>query len=103
MPAEFKGWMLMSASTRSGHWRNEPDLFAVVWIAASIEEPAVIRAILGHFEKHGAMEEAHYRPPAHAPHAAAACAAGHKAYPERSRRTEGENETTTRCGREPQG
>ncbi|MDQ3287087.1 MAG: hypothetical protein M3Q42_02290 [Pseudomonadota bacterium] len=33
-------------------------------IVASIEDPAVIRAILGNFEKHGAMEEAHYRPPA---------------------------------------
>ncbi len=33
-----------------------------VQIVASIEEPTVIRAILGHFAKHGALEEAHYRP-----------------------------------------
>lgn len=45
-----------------------------VRIVASIEDPAVIRAILGHFEKHGAIEQAHYRPPARAPPAAAACA-----------------------------
>ena len=61
-----------------------------VRIVASIEEPAVIRAILGHFAKHGAMEEAHYRPPATKPILS-------------GRRAEGENETTTRCGREPQG
>jgi hypothetical protein len=47
---------------------------AAVRIVASIEDPAVIRAILGHFEKHDAMEQAHYRPPARAPPAAAACA-----------------------------
>ena len=45
-----------------------------VRIVASIEEPNAIRAILGHFEKHGALEQAHYRPPARAPPAAAACA-----------------------------
>jgi hypothetical protein len=45
-----------------------------VRIVASIEEPNAIRAILGHFEKHGAPEQAHYRPPARAPPAAAACA-----------------------------
>ena len=33
-----------------------------VRIVASIEEPTAIRAILAHFEKHGAMEEAYYRP-----------------------------------------
>ncbi len=33
-----------------------------VRIVASIEEPTAIRAILAHFEKHDAMEEAHYRP-----------------------------------------
>ena len=38
-----------------------------VRIVASIEEPTAIRAILAHFEKHGAREEAHYRPAAHAP------------------------------------
>jgi hypothetical protein len=43
-----------------------------VRIVASIEEPAAIRAILGHFEKHAALEEAHYRPPARAPPAEAA-------------------------------
>jgi hypothetical protein len=43
-----------------------------VRIVASIEDPAAIRAILGHFEKHGALEQAHYRPPARAPPAAAA-------------------------------
>lgn len=40
-------------------------------IFASIEEPAVIRVILAHFEKHGAREEAHYRPAARAPPAEA--------------------------------
>ncbi|WP_291214331.1 transposase [Dokdonella sp.] len=43
-----------------------------VRIVASIEEPAVVRAILAHFEKHGAREAAHYRPAARAPPAAAA-------------------------------
>ena len=43
-----------------------------VRIVASIEEPTAIRAILGHFAKHGALEEAHYRPAARAPPAAAA-------------------------------
>ncbi|MBX3701962.1 MAG: IS91 family transposase, partial [Dokdonella sp.] len=38
-----------------------------VRIVASIEEPAAIRAILAHFEKHGAREDAHYRPAARAP------------------------------------
>ncbi|EME0887471.1 transposase, partial [Pseudomonas aeruginosa] len=38
-----------------------------VRIVASIEEPAAIRAILGHFVKQGAREEAHYRPAARAP------------------------------------
>ena len=43
-----------------------------VRIVASIEEPAAIRAILAHFAKHGALEQAHYRPAARAPPAAAA-------------------------------
>ncbi len=41
-----------------------------VRIVASIEEPTAIRAIraiLAHFEKHGALEQAHYRPAARAP------------------------------------
>lgn len=42
-------------------------------IVASIEEPNAIRAILAHFEKHGALNRAYYRPPARAPPAAAAC------------------------------
>ena len=33
-----------------------------VRIVASIEEPTAIRAILAHFEKHGALQKAHYRP-----------------------------------------
>ena len=33
-----------------------------VRIVASIEEPTVIRAILAHFEKRGAMQQAHYGP-----------------------------------------
>ena len=33
-----------------------------VRIVASIEEPTAIRAILSHFEKHGALEQAPYRP-----------------------------------------
>jgi hypothetical protein len=43
-----------------------------VKIVASVEEPQAIRAILAHFEKHGALEEAHYRPAARAPPAEAA-------------------------------
>ncbi|MCO7059274.1 IS91 family transposase, partial [Pseudomonas juntendi] len=42
-----------------------------VRIVASIEEPAAIRAILGHFVKQGALEQAHYRPAARAPPPAA--------------------------------
>ena len=42
-----------------------------VRIVASIEEPTAIRAILAHFEKHGALEQAHYRPAARAPPPAA--------------------------------
>ena len=33
-----------------------------VKIVASVEEPNTIRAILAHFDKHGALENAHYRP-----------------------------------------
>jgi hypothetical protein len=43
-----------------------------VRIVASIEDPAVIRAILTHFEKHGALKEARCRPAARAPPAATA-------------------------------
>ena len=43
-----------------------------VRIVASIEEPKAIRAILAHFEKHGALEEAHYRPAPRGPPAVAA-------------------------------
>jgi hypothetical protein len=43
-----------------------------VRIVASIEEPNAIRAILAHFAKHGALEEAHYRPGPRGPPAAAA-------------------------------
>ena len=45
-----------------------------VRIVASIEDPAAIRAILGHFEKHGAMEEAHDRPRPRGPPAVAKAA-----------------------------
>jgi hypothetical protein len=41
-------------------------------IVASVEEPTAIRAILDHFEKHGALEPAHHRPAPRAPPAAAA-------------------------------
>jgi len=41
-------------------------------IVASVEEPTAIRAILAHFEKHGALQKAHYRPAACAPPAVAA-------------------------------
>ncbi|MFN7551523.1 MAG: hypothetical protein ACK59R_12530 [Pseudomonadota bacterium] len=41
-------------------------------IVASIEEPKAIRAILVHFAKHGARDEAHYRPGLHRSPAAAA-------------------------------
>ena len=43
-----------------------------VKIVASVEEPTAIRAILAHFEKHGALEHAHYRPGPRGPPAAAA-------------------------------
>lgn len=43
-----------------------------VRIVASIEEPNAIRATHGHFEKHGALETAHYRPEPRGPPAAAA-------------------------------
>jgi len=43
-----------------------------VRIVASFEEPTAIRAILAHFEKHGALQKAHYRPAARAPPAVAA-------------------------------
>lgn len=39
-----------------------------VRIVASIEEPNAIRAILPHFPKHGALEEAHYRPRSRSAH-----------------------------------
>jgi hypothetical protein len=42
-----------------------------VKIVASVEDPQAIRAILDHFEKHGAREQAHYRPEARGPPAAA--------------------------------
>jgi len=41
-------------------------------IVASIEQPTAIRAILAHFEKHGALQKAHYRPAPRAPPAVAA-------------------------------
>jgi hypothetical protein len=37
-------------------------LTPAVRIVASIDKPAAIRAILGHFAKHGALGTAHYRP-----------------------------------------
>ena len=43
-----------------------------LWIVVSIEQPPVIRAILAHFEKHGALEKVHYRQAARAPPADAA-------------------------------
>ena len=43
-----------------------------VKIVASVEEPTAIRAVLAHFEKHGALEQAHYRPGPRGPPAAAA-------------------------------
>lgn len=43
-----------------------------VRVVVSIEEPAAILAIIAHFGKHAALEQAHYRPAAHAPPTAAA-------------------------------
>jgi hypothetical protein len=43
-----------------------------VRIVASIEEPKAIQAILAHFAKHGALDEAHYRPGPRGPPAKAA-------------------------------
>jgi len=43
-----------------------------VRIVASIEEPTAIRAILAHFAKHGALEQAHFRSAPRAPPAVAA-------------------------------
>ena len=45
-----------------------------VRIVASIEEPNAILAILAHFAKHGALEEAHYRPRPRGPPAVAMAA-----------------------------
>ena len=45
-----------------------------VRIVASIEEPNAIRAILGHFAKHGALDQAHYRPRPRGPPAVAMAA-----------------------------
>jgi hypothetical protein len=42
-----------------------------VRILVSIEEPGAIRAILAHFDQHGALAQAHYRPAARAPPAQA--------------------------------
>jgi hypothetical protein len=43
-------------------------------VLASIEEPNAICAILAHFAKHGALEEAHYRPRPRGPPAVAKAA-----------------------------
>ncbi|HEX5754870.1 MAG TPA: transposase [Arenimonas sp.] len=43
-----------------------------VKLIASVEEPQGIRAILDHFEKHGVLEEVHYRPRPRGPPVAAA-------------------------------
>ena len=43
-------------------------------IVACVEEPHAIRAILDHFEKHGALGQAHYRPQPRGPPAAAVAA-----------------------------
>jgi hypothetical protein len=40
-------------------------------IVASVEDPTAIRAILAHFDKHGVLEHAHYRPRPRGPPAAA--------------------------------
>ena len=45
-----------------------------VRIIASIEEPTAIRRILAHFAKHGAQEQAHYRPRLRGPLAVAMAA-----------------------------
>ncbi len=55
-----------------------------VCIVASVEEAHAIPAILDHFEKHGAMEEVHYRP---------AARTAHEACPERDRTVEDETRT----------
>ena len=43
-------------------------------IVASIQEPKAIRAILAHFEKHGALDQAPYRPRPRGPPAVAKAA-----------------------------
>jgi len=48
------------------------DCGGTVRMVTSIEEPTAIRAILAHFEKHGALEKAQYRPAPRAPPAYAA-------------------------------
>jgi hypothetical protein len=45
-----------------------------VRIVASIEAPNAIRVILAHFAKHGALEDAHYRPRPRGPPAVAVAA-----------------------------
>ena len=42
-----------------------------VRIVASVEDPTAIRAVLAHFEIHGVLEHAHYRPRPRGPPAAA--------------------------------
>ena len=66
-----------------------------VRIVASIEEPAAIRAILGHFVKQGAREEAHYRPAART-----ASASRVTICRLHSRRR---NRNPSRCGHDPAG
>ena len=38
-----------------------------VRIVAAVEEPTAIRQILEHFDRHGALPQAHYRPAARVP------------------------------------
>jgi hypothetical protein len=45
-----------------------------VRIVASIEEPTAIRGILAQFAKHGALDQAHYRPAPRGPPAVAMAA-----------------------------
>jgi len=68
-------------------------------IVAGIEEPTATRAILAHFEKHGALEKAHYRPAARAPR----CARVTPRRPRRRRRNQEDNTKRQRIRREALG
>lgn len=69
-----------------------------VKIVASVEEPQAIRAILDHFEKHGALEQAHYRPAARAAGCGCVGPRRPRSLSKAQSKAEGENWKTPRSG-----